>query len=271
MTGNSPLDMGPSKDGVGKGMPHSERQGAILQAVRINGALSVSDLARQFGVTQQTIRRDLKRLDESGLLQKGFGGAFASPGIAHYGRNERENLLVAVKRRLVEALEAFIEPNSTMFIGLGTTFASLHEIISRHPGVFIATPNLEVAYNCAMKTAASVYIYGGYVRTKDLTVLTVPDESRDRFKFDIAVLGSSAIDEEGAILEFDPLEVELVHAILPHARKVILVAHEEKFGKRAPHRVTHLDAVDVLITNGHALDKLNANAIPKKLDVVTID
>lgn len=249
----------------------SERQAAILESVRKNGAVSVSDLAREFGVTQQTIRRDLKSLNDSGLLQKGFGGAFASPGVPHFARGERQNLLVSVKRRLVEALEQFIQPNATMFIGLGTTFDSLYEILARHPGVFIATPNLEVAYSCAMKTGASVYVYGGYVRSKDPTILTVPDESRNRFKFDIAVLGASAIDDEGAVLEFDPLEIDLVHAILPHTRQVILVAHDEKFGKRAPHRVTDLGAIDVLITNGEALERLKPKVVPDTLKVVSID
>ncbi|MBW6424867.1 DeoR/GlpR family DNA-binding transcription regulator [Rhizobium sp. XQZ8] len=249
----------------------TERQAAILESVRKNGAASVGDLAREFGVTQQTIRRDLKSLNDSGLLQKGFGGAFASPGVPHFVRGERQNLLVSVKRRLVQALEQFIQPNTTMFIGLGTTFDSLYEILARHPGVFIATPNLEVAYSCAMKTEASVYIYGGYVRSKDPTILTVPDESRNRFKFDIAVLGASAIDEDGAVLEFDPLEIELVQAILPHSRQVILVAHDEKFGKRAPHRVTNLGSIDVLITNSGALEKLTPTAIPDALKIVSIE
>lgn len=259
------------QDNANDSLRRSERQAAILDAVRKNGSASVSDLARELGVTQQTIRRDLKSLNDSGLLQKGFGGAFASPGIVQYGRGERQNLLVSVKRQLVQALEPLIHPNSTMFVGLGTTFDSLHEVLIRHPSVFVATPNLEVAYSCAMKTEASVYVYGGYVRSKDPTVLTVPDESRNRFKFDIAVLGASAIDEDGTVLEFDPLEVDLVHAILPHSRQVILVAHEEKFGKRAPHRVTTLDKVDVLITNGGALEKLRSSMIPKSLQITLVE
>ena len=90
----------------------------------------------------------------------------------------------------------------------------------------------------------------GYVRNKDSAVLTIANESRRRFKFDLAVLGASAIDRDGTVLEFDPMEVDLVQAVLPHARQIILVAHDEKFGKRAPHVVTHLADINVLITNG---------------------
>lgn len=228
----------------------SERRAAILEAVRANGAVSVSELAERFAVTQQTIRRDLHSLDSRGLLQKGFGGAFASPGVAKFNYLERQGSQAGVKRRLMLAVEEFLTPGASLFVGLGTTFNSLHEVLARHPGLLVATPNLEVAYNCAMNTDATVYVYGGYVRNKDSAVLTVPDASRTRFKFDIALLGASAIDDEGSVLEFDPLEVDLVHSILPNARRHILVAHHEKFRRRAPHRVTSISEIDVLVTDG---------------------
>lgn len=228
----------------------ADRRQAILQAVRTNGAASVAELAARFDVTYQTIRRDLRTLEEQGLLQKGFGGAFASPGVAQHTHDERHAIQMTVKRQLVLALEEFLTPGATIFVGLGTTFDSLHEVVARHPGVLIATPNLEVAHSCALKTDATVYVYGGYVRNKDSSVLTLADESRQRFKFDIAIIGASAIDRDGTVQEFDPMEVDLVCSILPRARQVILVAHDEKFEKRAPHVVTQMADVDVLITNG---------------------
>ena len=137
------------------------RQTDILGAVRAQGAVSVAALAIQFDVTHQTIRRDLRVLQELGLLQKGFGAAFASPGVARHGHDEREVTLVEVKRRLVQALEEFLTPDATVFVGLGTTFDSLHEVVERHPGILIATPNLTVAHTCALNTDATVYVYGG--------------------------------------------------------------------------------------------------------------
>ncbi|MDB5623182.1 MAG: DeoR/GlpR transcriptional regulator [Devosia sp.] len=251
MSGETAPRVGNLPDAVpAEGSRAAERRQAILQAVRANGAASVAQLAAQFDVTYQTIRRDLRTLEHQGLLQKGFGGAFASPGVAHHTYDERHGTQVLVKRRLVAALEEFLEPGATIFVGLGTTFDSLHEVLARHPGVLIATPNLEVAHSCALKTDATVYVYGGYVRNKDSSVLTLADESRQRFKFDLAVIGASAIDRDGTVQEFDPMEVDLVRSILPHARRVILVAHVEKFGRRAPHVVTQLAEVDVLITNG---------------------
>jgi DeoR family glycerol-3-phosphate regulon repressor len=246
------------------------RQAAILKAVRSQGAASVADLATRFEVTHQTIRRDLRALSTKGLLHKGFGGAFASPGVAAHGHDERHNTLFAVKKRLVLALEEFLIPGATIFVGLGTTFDSLHEVLERHPGVLIATPNLEVAHSCALKTDATVYVYGGYVRNKDSAILTMSDESRHRFKFDIAMIGASAIDEDGAVLEFDPMEVDLTRDVLKHARKVILVVHDEKFGQQAPHVVTTLSEVDVLITNART-EAMPASHNNPGLSVVHVD
>jgi DeoR family glycerol-3-phosphate regulon repressor len=249
----------------------TERRAAILAAVRRNGAVSVTELANQFGVTQQTIRRDLHILDSNGLLQKGFGGAFASPGVARYGHLERQSTLATVKQRLVAALEEFFVDNATVFVGLGTTFATLHEVLARHPGVLIATPNLDVAYSCGLNTDATVYVYGGYVRSKDSAILSTLDDQRDRFKFDVALIGASAVDEDGAVLEFDPMEVELTRAILPHARKVVLVVHDEKFGRRAPHRVTQIRDVDVLVTNGDPAPRLRMADLLRGVRVISVD
>lgn len=263
------LTVGTDIDATDNGRAGQRRQ-AILAAVLANGAASVAELAARFDVTYQTIRRDLRMLETQGLLQKGFGGAFASPGVARHTRDERNSILVSVKHDMVAALEQFIMPGATIFVGLGTTFVSLHEILIRHPDVLVATPNLEVAHSVALKTDATVYVYGGYLRNKDSSVLTLADDSRHRFKFDLAIIGASAIDRDGVVQEFDPMEVDLVRSILPHSRQVILVAHNEKFGRRAPHVVTELGNVDVLITNGDPAERFDDPTLLELLKVVTV-
>lgn len=248
----------------------NRRQAQILESVRANGAAGVSELAAQFDVTTQTIRRDLKVLGERGLLVKGFGGAFASPGVARYTYSERHSTEVEIKRQLVDALRPYLFNGATIFVGLGTTFHTLHSVIADFPGVLIATPNLEVVYSCALHTDATVYVYGGYVRNKDTSVLTLGGGSRQKFKFDIAILGASAIDRDGAVLEFDPMEVDLTRDVLTQSRRVIMLAHEGKFDRKAPHLVTHLDEVDVLITNGDVVAHFDDPSLLQRLELVTV-
>jgi DeoR family glycerol-3-phosphate regulon repressor len=94
------------------------------------------------------------------------------------------------------------------------------------------------------------------------------DESRKRFKFDVAFIGASAIDDEGTVLEFDPMEVELVKDILTQSRRVILVAHDEKFGRRAPHVVTSLANIDALVTNKDPAPSLRDAGMLRQLRII---
>lgn len=247
----------------------NQRQAQILEAVRVNGAAAVSELAARFSVTTQTIRRDLKVLGERGLLVKGFGGAFAAPGVARYTYSERHSTEVDIKRHLIEALRPLLFNGATVFVGLGTTFHALHTIVADFPGMLIASPNLEVIYNCALHTDATVYVYGGYVRNKDTSILTLAGGARQTFKFDLAIIGASAIDRDGAVLEFDPMEVELTREVLAQSRKVVLVAHDGKFDRKAPHIVTHLSDVDYLITNGDASSHFDQPDLLAALEVLT--
>jgi DeoR family glycerol-3-phosphate regulon repressor len=248
----------------------NRRQASILEAVRSNGAASVSELADQFAVTTQPIRRDLKALEKRGLLVKGFGGAFAAPGVARYTFTERHATEAGIKRQLVGALKPFLFSGATIFVGLGTTFHALHSVVADYPGILIATPNLEVVHSCALNTDATVYVYGGYVRNKDTSILTLGEARRQKFKFDVAIIGASAIDRDGAVLEFDPMEVDLTREVLQQSRQVILVAHEGKFDRIAPHLVAHLDQVDVLITNGNPAAHFDDPALLQRLRLVTL-
>jgi DeoR family glycerol-3-phosphate regulon repressor len=255
---------GPGVEGL------NSRQSEILAAIGTNGAASVSDLAAQFSVTTQTIRRDLKLLNERGLLVKGFGGAFAAPGVARYTYTERHSTELGIKQELVAALKPILFDGATIFVGLGTTFHTLHQVVADFPGILIASPNLEVVYNCALHTDATVYVYGGYVRNKDTSILTLAGSAHQNFKFDLAIIGASAIDRDGSVLEFDPMEVELSREAIRQSRKVVLVAHDGKFGHKAPHVVTQISDVDVLITNGDPQDYFDQDAVTDGLEVIRV-
>ena len=98
----------------------------------------------------------------------------------------------------------------------------------------------------------------------------VVDQQEPLFKFDLAIIGASAVDADGTILEFDPLEVAFSRRILQNARATVFVAHEEKFGLTAPHVVTSLTQANVLVTTEAALRKLGNLPLPESLRVLTV-
>ncbi|MET0427941.1 MAG: DeoR/GlpR family DNA-binding transcription regulator, partial [Microvirga sp.] len=235
-----------------------ERQELIVDAIARQGAISVAAVARACGVTTQTIRRDLVALGSRGLVHKAHGAAFAGPGTVVHPYKDRSATQVDVKRRLVLRLAEFIEPGATVFVGLGTTFNSLHEILRDGPQIVLATNNLGVAYHCTFNTGVTLFVFGGYLRRNDTAILAATEGGlSDRFKFDVAILGASAVDEDGAFLAYDPLEAEFTREVIRASRKVVFVIQDEKFGRRAPHVVAHMADVSVLITNCDARSKIS--------------
>jgi DeoR family glycerol-3-phosphate regulon repressor len=264
--------IGPARPSTAAKRDARERQKLIVETIARQGAISVAEIARACGVTTQTIRRDLEALGSKGLVHKAHGAAFAGPGTVVHPYEDRSATQVEVKRRLVERLAPFIEPGATVFVGLGTTFNSLHEILRDGPQVVLATNNLGVAYHCTFNTGVTLFVFGGYLRRNDTAILAATEGGlHDRFKFDVAVFGASAVDEDGTFLAYDPLEAEFTREVIRASRRVIFVIQAEKFGRRAPHVVAHMSDVSVLISNCDVAAKVSDPAILRRTRLIEIE
>ena len=243
-----------------------------MSSIESLGGASVVGLAEQCGVTSQTIRRDLQKLESQGLLQKGHGMALAGPGSTAIAYRDRNVHLTDLKRRLVARLGDFIEPGYTLFVGLGTTFNSIHEVLRARARLVVATNNLGVAYACTFNTNVSLFVFGGYVRRNDTAILpSGAGRPSDRFRFDLAIIGANAIAADGTVLVHDPLEVEFAQDVLAAARRTVLVVQADKFGGRAPHVLTHLRHVSVLITNCDPATRLDDPSVLQGMTVAIVE
>ncbi len=235
----------------------SERQHALLAHIRSHGSGRVESLADQFQVTPQTIRRDLNILCNRKLLQRVHGGAVATSGATPRER-ELANLDYATRLLVnpegkdhVGRLTAPIIPNdASMFINIGTTTERVAFHLTRHDGLLVITNNINIANTLRRSKAIRVMTAGGLVRHEDGGIVgDATEEFIDRFKVDYAVIGCSALDEDGAILEFDVREVRVAQSIIRNARSVILVADSTKFQRKAPVRLGSLDQVDYFVSD----------------------
>jgi len=201
-------------------MDLTSRQQDILSAARNDGRVGVDALAQAFAVTPQTIRRDLNDLCQRGLLSRVHGGAMPANSVSNVDYEERRNLASAEKR----------------LIGLA--------------GLVIITNNINVINILNGTPRKELILAGGVVRQGDGGIVGEAAVAFIRqFKADIAVIGASAIDDDGAILDFDQREVSVARAILESARKVILVADHLKFERTAPMRICDLDRIDIFVTD----------------------
>ena len=227
------------------------RQAEIVALAREAGRVSVDDLAGRFAVTPQTIRRDLNELCDGGVLTRVHGGALITSAVANLAYEARRLLAQDGKRRIGERAATLVPDNSSLFINLGTTTEEVAASLANRSGLLVVTNNINVATTLHRNRAIEVVIAGGPIRPTDGGVVGhMAVETIRHYSVDLAVIGTSAIDEEGTLLDYDAREVQVSRAIIENARRVLLVADGSKFTRRAPVRIARLDEIDILVTDG---------------------
>ena len=226
------------------------RHAAILQIAKQIGRITVDDLAARFEVSPQTIRKDLNDLCARRQLSRVHGGAVLSSGVENVGYDARRLIASAEKEAIGRAAAALIPDNASLFINIGTTTEAVARALLQHAGLMVITNNLNVAGLMRPYEQIEVVVAGGVVRSSDGGI--VGETAVDfigQFKVDHAVIGVSAIDHDGALLDYDYREVRVAQAIIANAREVIVVSDATKFERTAPVRIGHLSQVDTFVTD----------------------
>jgi DeoR family glycerol-3-phosphate regulon repressor len=231
-------------------MSQSFRHPEILALARRTGRVTVEALAQHFGVTHQTIRRDLAVLAESGRLDRVHGGAVPPSGTVNIAYEERRALNTAAKAAIARACAARIPEDITLFLSIGTTTEAVARALADHAQLMVVTNNLNVANILATQPGCSVTLTGGSLRHADGGLVgPLAADTLDAFKFDLAVIGCSALDAEGDLLDYDIHEVAVSKALLKQSRCAILVADQSKLQRNAPLRIASLAQLDAVITD----------------------
>lgn len=222
----------------------------ILEIARVEGRVKVEALARRFGVTVQTIRRDLAELDEAGMLQRVHGGAILRSGSNNIAYRARRALHAEAKRAIAGVCAAAIPDDVSVFINIGTTTEAVAEALRHRARLMVVTNSMNVANILSASSDLNVIVTGGTLREGDGGLTGNLTESTIRkFKFDLAVIGCSALDAEGDILDYDIQEVEVSRTIIAQSRRSWLVADHSKLQRTAPARIASLAEIDCLFTD----------------------
>lgn len=226
------------------------RQLEILDYTRNQGEVQVEPLTEIFNVTPQTIRRDLNHLCNLRLLQRIHGGAIAHAGVANLGYEARRRLAAVEKDDIGRCAAELIPDDSSLFINIGTTTEHVARHLTAHVGLLVITNNINVVNSLRSCETIDIMTAGGTVRREDGGIVgEATVDFIEQFKVDYAVIGVSAIDEDGTLLDYDPREVRVAQTIINHARSVILVADSTKFQRNAPIRIGNIHQVDHFVTN----------------------
>lgn len=231
-------------------MSQSFRQTEILDIARRDGMVTVDGLAAHFGVTLQTIRRDLTDLADAGRLERVHGGAVLPSGTTNIGYEDRRTLNAEQKTAIARRCAQDIPDDCSLFLNIGTSTEAVATALLNHRNLLVVTNNMNVANILAANTRCNVIVAGGSLRRSDgglvgpLTMDTIR-----QFKFDIAVIGCSALDQDGDLLDFDIQEVGVSQTIIAQSRRTFLVADQSKFQRSAPARIAALPDIDTFYTD----------------------
>lgn len=228
----------------------SRRQNEIIELLRKTGRVAVEDLAAQFVVSPQTIRRDLNEMSEARIITRVHGGAIVASSVQNLAYDARKLVAQPHKRLIGEAAARLVPDNSSLFINIGTTTEEVAHALAGRSGLLVITNNLNVAAELYRSGSIDVMITGGSVRPSDGAIVGASAVDMIRqFRADTAVIGISAIDPDGTLLDFDVREVHVARAMIENARRVILATDSSKFARSAPARIGTLADIDVLVTD----------------------
>ncbi|WP_051038590.1 DeoR/GlpR family DNA-binding transcription regulator [Microbacterium sp. B19] len=244
------------------------RKDVLLERLRRDGRLVVKDVAVELGLSEDSIRRDLRELDAAGLAVRVYGGALpASPAVADYavrGEVARES-----KVRVAQAAVALIEPGSTVLLDGGTTtLAMVHALPRTFDGTVIThSPTIAAAL---LHHDARVFLIGGEVfKHSAVACGAAAVEAAQRVSADIFFLGVTGVHAEAGLTTGDAEEAAMKRALAARAAETFVLASEEKLGAASRFGILPLDGVSGIIADldrgdprAEALRRAGARLLP---------
>src|SRR5271166_4406404 len=227
-----------------------DRRRRILQRVAEQQTIKIGELARELGVSEMTIRRDIGRLEQDGFLRHTYGGATAhitkSIELAFNARaleHAAEKRLIGM--RAVDDLAA----TPVLYVGPGTTTEQFSLFLSRTPGQLVITGSLPVASLLGSRPAHVVAL-GGTVREEELACVgPIAVAAVARYRADVAVIGAAGVSARFGITELEDDLAEVNRAAIAHSSRLVLLADGSKIGSDAHAMVAPATAISTLVTS----------------------
>ena len=227
----------------------SKRHAEILKLLDERGALAISALAEALGVSLETIRRDVKPMEETGALIRMHGavGLAGQIGEAPFQKRMREN--AAGKRDIARAVAATIRDGEAVMLDTGTTTSFLARELTRHRGLTVVTNSSDIARTLAAVNGNRVYMAGGELRPDSGAAFGKSAlDFIARFTVTHAVISAGAVDASG-VMDFDLDEAEFARMVLSRGERRLVVTDSTKFGRRGLISVAGFGDLDGLFTD----------------------
>lgn len=250
-------------------MRGTQRRLTIMTLLQKTGHVEVSELAEQFGVTTMTIRRDLTKLQDDGLVIMEYGGAFLKSGLlSEHDMSMKQLEHADEKNRIAKACSNYIKDGDSIFIDAGTTVAEITKFLSPFKNLTIMTHSL-LAANLLSDLDVTLVMCPGKYRPKSMAFMgQLTDAFISNFRFDLLFLGVEGITEQGVFVP-DITDGITKRNLKEHAARVICAADSSKINKDYHYRICELQRIDALVTDAEISEEDKVH-LSELLDLVVV-
>lgn len=229
-----------------------ERQRKIMNILNTNGSVKVIDLVKEFNTSDDTIRRDLKLLEQQGLLQKTYGGAILPQQTGNYPTfSERAKIKKESKNTIANYAIAFIKDNDTLFLTGSTTVANMLPELANFKGITVITNSISIANEILMiHLNVKLVFIGGVIEMSNGNAVSVDSLlAIKQLKVDKVFISACSISESNGLSMTSIEEAQITKAIMESGRQIIILADSSKFGHTSFAYVGELKPEYILITD----------------------
>ena len=250
-------------------MSNSHRREAILSRIESEHRVSVMELAEELGVTDETIRRDLKGLEVEGALRRVYGGAIPVARIDDDPISERDRRQAREKGIIASLARDYISDQTAIFLDTGTTTLTLARRLTGFANVKLYTNSLRIVEAAKDHHGVTIQVTPGRLRKVEQDLVGYDTVSFiQQFCFDVVFMGIAAIDIEHGFMDFGEDEARIRQALLKHARRRIFLVDSTKFGMSANVITAPFAADQIIITEQKVTERFAERFAKSGVEVI---
>ncbi len=236
------------------------RHDHLVALIGERGYMGIEDLAQILSVSTQTVRRDIRKLADKGLVSRHHGGAGPVSSVANIAFEQREISLLDEKTAIANAIADFLPDGCTVFITIGTTVEHVARALGVRKNLRVITDSIRVATILYKHSQIETMVPGGSVRPHNGGIVgpsVVP--FIQGFRADYVITSMGAIDPDGTILEFNVDEAEVAKTMIAHSRHLLLAADHTKFHSSAAVEIGNVAQAMTLFTDERPAPAMQAH------------
>jgi DeoR/GlpR family transcriptional regulator of sugar metabolism len=252
--------------------PAGARRAALQRLIAERGFVSVADVAREIGISEMTVRRDLEALGRDGLIQRSHGGAAPAPAPAVIASEPsyaaRRDLNGDAKQRIALAAAALVLPDQAIGLDAGSTVAYLAAQLAGRNALEIVTNSLQTILAMPQPILPEVFLLGGRLRPREGSLCGgITRQQLAAHWLDRVFIGVCGMDENG-VYDYSPEDSDVKTVFMQQAATVTVLCDSSKFGRRSFVRICGFEAVGSIVTDAPLPPAMAAAAAHARVQII---